>query len=316
MLPGLIAAEGHLRGHRGRATAGATISTRRSRRPGRWQRCPPRPESRTLVPARRVARARASQRPLSPTRPRVTRARSRARTERAPRKLALIRAQLAPPTDPLAARAHKARDRIAWAASFRRDSRRASPMARLALQGGDRGRGKALDVLVADRWPLAWASAVAGNAATAATGPGRSAGAAGSAAAGLTLRMETGVEPAAVQPRDRRAARACRARGLLGVARRVAADRRPLDARKPSSRSPGRRDRCSAAWAAGSPAWRLAARRFAVWYTHSRDTSASAGEPAASHQAACRCRRRGARPVRYRRRCEAAARPGSARTAR
>jgi hypothetical protein len=92
--------------------------------------------------------------------------------------------------------------------------------ARLALAHGDaRAVRQALDVLAGEQGALAWALRGRWQCSHCGHRPGPFSWRCGQCRRWGTLRMETGIEPAPVAPRDRRASpRGPRAEGLLGVA--------------------------------------------------------------------------------------------------
>jgi lipopolysaccharide biosynthesis regulator YciM len=129
--------------------------------------------------------------------------------------LALIRAQLVPPAD-AAARAALANE---LTARFPGSLAARVATARLALASDDRAalRG-ALDGLVSDTGALAWALRGRWQCAHCGNRPGPFSWRCGQCRRWNTLRMETGVEPPPVPPRERRAApRVARPDALLGA---------------------------------------------------------------------------------------------------
>jgi lipopolysaccharide biosynthesis regulator YciM len=130
--------------------------------------------------------------------------------------LALIRAQLVPPADP-GAQAALAAD---LATRFPEALAARVQAARLALsQGKDADVKSALEVLVAEKGALAWALRGRWQCSHCGTRPATFSWRCGSCRRWATLRMETGIEPPPVAPRERRAApRTARAEGLLGAA--------------------------------------------------------------------------------------------------
>ncbi len=130
--------------------------------------------------------------------------------------LALIRAQLVPPTD-TTAQAALAADlgtRFPEALAARVQA------ARLALAQGNQADVKtALEVLVADKGALAWSLRGRWQCAHCGARPAAFSWRCGACRRWATLRMETGIEPPPSPPRERRAApRGPRPEGLLGAA--------------------------------------------------------------------------------------------------
>jgi hypothetical protein len=125
--------------------------------------------------------------------------------------LALIRAQLAPPTD--------GRDLATELSTKFPDAVAARvAAARLALGSGDPAAIKgALEVFVADGGALAWALRGRWQCSNCGHRPGPFSWRCGSCRRWGTLRMETGIEPVPVAPRDRRQAPRQRPDGLLGT---------------------------------------------------------------------------------------------------
>ena len=130
--------------------------------------------------------------------------------------LALIRAQLVPPAD-TGAQAALAAD---LAARFPDALAARVQAARLALsQGNDTDVKAALEVLVADKGALAWALRGRWQCGHCGNRPAAFTWRCGACRRWATLRMETGIEPPPVPPRERRAApRTPRVEGLLGAA--------------------------------------------------------------------------------------------------
>jgi lipopolysaccharide biosynthesis regulator YciM len=130
--------------------------------------------------------------------------------------LALIRAQLVPPSD-AAGQAAAAADLIG---RFPDALAARVAAARLAIARGDaRDIRSALDGLVADSGALAWTLRGRWQCAHCGNRPGPFSWRCAQCRRWGTLRMETGIEPPPVMPRDRRAEpRAVRLEGLLGVA--------------------------------------------------------------------------------------------------
>lgn len=130
--------------------------------------------------------------------------------------IALIRAQLAPPSDRTAQEA-LAKDLVT---RFPEALAARVANARLALSGGEADRVKAaLEVLVAEQGALAWALRGRWQCAHCGQRPGAFSWRCGQCRRWDTLRMETGVEPPPAAPRERRAApRVSRPEGLLGAA--------------------------------------------------------------------------------------------------
>jgi hypothetical protein len=130
--------------------------------------------------------------------------------------LALIRAQLVPPAD-AAGQAAVVGD---LEARFPEALAARVAAARLAIaRGDDRAIRGALDRLVADQGALAWTLRGRWQCGHCGHRPGPFSWRCAQCRRWSTLRMETGIEPPPVQPRERRAApRAARADGLLGAA--------------------------------------------------------------------------------------------------
>lgn len=130
--------------------------------------------------------------------------------------IALIRAQLAPPSD-VAAQEALAKDLVT---RFPEALAARVASARLALGAGEAERVKgALEVLVAENGALSWALRGRWQCAHCGNRPGPFSWRCGQCRRWNTLRMETGVEPPPPAPRERRAApRIARAEGLLGAA--------------------------------------------------------------------------------------------------
>jgi lipopolysaccharide biosynthesis regulator YciM len=130
--------------------------------------------------------------------------------------LALIRAQLVPPAD------DKAREQLANELVTRFPDALAARVAtaRLALEKREAAKVEAaLEVLVADHGALAWAMRGRWQCAHCGHRPGPFSWRCGQCRRWNTLRMETGVEPPPLPPRERRAApRAPRPEALLGAA--------------------------------------------------------------------------------------------------
>jgi hypothetical protein len=129
--------------------------------------------------------------------------------------LALIRAQLAPPTDAASAAA-LAKDLVA---RFPDALAARVATARFALAGRDPAAVRAaLEVFVADEGALAWALRGRWQCTSCGHRPGPFSWRCGQCRRWNTLRMETGIEPPPVPPRERRAApRPVRPEGLLGA---------------------------------------------------------------------------------------------------
>jgi lipopolysaccharide biosynthesis regulator YciM len=178
------------------------------------------PEAISLVP---------SHRPTASVVDRVLAVLAEVGAERGPRlELALIRAQLVPPGD-AAARAALASE---LTARFPGSLAARVATARLALASADPAaiRG-ALDGLVSDAGVLAWALRGRWQCSHCGHRPGPFSWRCGQCRRWSTLRMETGIEPPPVPPRERRAApRVARADGLLGAAPDDALPAATLDA--------------------------------------------------------------------------------------
>lgn len=132
--------------------------------------------------------------------------------------LALIRAQLAAGASDSRAEAEALTRELATKFPDALAARVAA--ARLALAHGDeRAVRQALDVLAGEQGALAWALRGRWQCSHCGHRPGPFSWRCGQCRRWGTLRMETGIEPAPVAPRDRRASpRTPRAEGLLGVA--------------------------------------------------------------------------------------------------
>jgi lipopolysaccharide biosynthesis regulator YciM len=130
--------------------------------------------------------------------------------------LALIRAQLLPPAD------EKAATELASSLVIRFPDALAARVAtaRLALTGDDTAKLRAaLEVLVADHGALAWAMRGRWQCTVCGHRPGPFSWRCGQCRRWNTLRMETGIEPPPLPPRERRALpRAPRPEALLGAA--------------------------------------------------------------------------------------------------
>ncbi len=142
--------------------------------------------------------------------------------------LALIRAQLIPPGD-VAAQAECAKQLIA---RFPDSLAARVAAARLAIASGEQAAiGSALDGLVSDRGALAWALRGRWQCGHCGSRPGPFSWRCSQCRRWNTLRMETGIEPPPVPPRERRAApRVARPDGLLGAAPDDALPAATLDA--------------------------------------------------------------------------------------
>ncbi len=130
--------------------------------------------------------------------------------------LALIRAQLVPPAD-AAAQLALAKD---LATRFPDALAARVATARLTLASTEPAELKAaLEILVADRGALAWTLRGRWQCASCGNRPGAFSWRCGQCRRWATLRMETGIEPPPLPPRERRsAARFTRPDGLLGAA--------------------------------------------------------------------------------------------------
>jgi hypothetical protein len=127
--------------------------------------------------------------------------------------LALIRAQLVPPAD-AAGQAAAAGELVA---RFPDALAARVAAARLAIaRGNDREIRDALGALVSDHGALAWTLRGRWQCGHCGHRPGPFSWRCAQCRRWSTLRMETGIEPAPVPPRDRRAAPRTRADGLLG----------------------------------------------------------------------------------------------------
>src|SRR5207244_7962708 len=103
--------------------------------------------------------------------------------------------------------------------------------ARIALVGGDASQVRdSLDVLVGERGQLAWALRGRWQCAHCGHRPGPFSWRCGACRRWGTLRMETGIEPPPVAPRDRRAVpRSARPEGLLDASPDISLPRPTLD---------------------------------------------------------------------------------------
>lgn len=183
-------------------------------------KAPPVPEGISLVPSRR---------PTGSVADRVLAVLAEVEAERGPRlELALIRAQLVPPGD-AAARAALAQE---LTARFPGSLAARVATARLAIASEDPAAIRAaLDGLVSDGGALAWALRGRWQCAHCGHRPGPFSWRCGQCRRWDTLRMETGIEPAPVPSRERRAApRVVRTDGLLGAAPDDALPAATLDA--------------------------------------------------------------------------------------
>lgn len=166
------------------------------------------PEGVALVPETR---------PTSSISDRVLALLAEVEAESGPRlEIALIRAQLVPPTD-TASQAELAKEltlRFPEAIAAR------VATARMAIAGGDQAAIKsALEVFVADQGALAWAMRGRWQCEHCGNRPGNFSWRCGQCRRWASFRMETGIEPPPVASRERRAApRVARPEGLLGVA--------------------------------------------------------------------------------------------------
>lgn len=136
--------------------------------------------------------------------------------------LALIRAQLASGGGDDAARDINVRDELVQELATKFPEALAARVAasRLALaKGDDKSVRQALDLLAGERGSLAWALRGRWQCTHCGNRPGTFSWRCGQCRRWATMRMETGVEPPPVAPRDRRASpRASRPDGLLGAA--------------------------------------------------------------------------------------------------
>ena len=175
----------------------------------------PASEARTKTPPQGVPLVPAVRPPQSIT-DRVLADLAEIEAETGPRlELALIRAQLVPPTD------DKAASELASSLVIRFPEALAARVAtaRLALKGDDTAKLRtALEVLVADHGALAWALRGRWQCAHCGNRPGPFSWRCGQCRRWNTLRMETGVEPPPVPPRERRSVpRTPRPDALLGA---------------------------------------------------------------------------------------------------
>lgn len=217
VLPGLIAAEAALAGEPAQTTALATTSTPTA--PPADDLATPDPDSpdtALVAPATGVSLVPA-EKPSDTTTTLVLGALAEVEAQTGPRlELALIRAQLVPPAD-AAAQATLAGE---LATRFPDALAARVQAARLALaQGKDPDVKSALEVLVSESGALAWALRGRWQCAHCGARPAAFSWRCGACRRWATLRMETGVEPPPVAPRERRAApRTPRTEGLLGAA--------------------------------------------------------------------------------------------------
>jgi lipopolysaccharide biosynthesis regulator YciM len=173
-------------------------------------------DSAALVPSEGVALV-PSTKPSATVSDRVLAVLADVEAQTGPRlELALIRAQLAPAADTSAQNA-LAKDLVT---RFPEALAARVATARLALAAGEGDAVKsALEVLVAEQGSLAWALRGRWQCAHCGHRPGPFSWRCGQCRRWNTLRMETGVEPPPLAPRERRAApRASRPEGLLGAA--------------------------------------------------------------------------------------------------
>ena len=173
--------------------------------------------------------------------------------------LALIRAQLVPAGDAAAQAALASQ----LASQFPKALAAQVATARLALTSGDPAaiRG-VLDALVSDHGALAWTLRGRWQCAHCGNRPGAFSWRCGQCRRWNTLRMETGIEPPPLPPRERRAVpRVARPDGLLGAARDEALPAATLDVGLSDAdlAAPGRRSLLGrvGGWAAG--VWRRGA---------------------------------------------------------
>ena len=169
-----------------------------------------------LVPAEGVALVPAAK-PSASVSDRVLALLAEVEAQTGPRlEIALIRAQLAPPAD-TSAQTALAKDLVT---RFPEALAARVATARLALAAGETDAVKsALEVLVAEQGSLAWALRGRWQCAHCGHRPGPFSWRCGQCRRWNTLKMETGVEPPPLPPRERRAApRASRPEGLLGAA--------------------------------------------------------------------------------------------------
>jgi lipopolysaccharide biosynthesis regulator YciM len=136
--------------------------------------------------------------------------------------LALIRAQLASGGGDNAGRDINVRDELVQELATKFPDALAARVAaaRLALaKGDDKSVRQALDILAGERGSLAWALRGRWQCSHCGNRPGDFSWRCGQCRRWAALRMETGVEPPPIAPRERRAApRASRPEGLLGAA--------------------------------------------------------------------------------------------------
>jgi len=214
LLPGLIAAEQGLAAST-TPPMGVPIVKDDLDEPAETAADPAAPSSTALTRSEGVSLVPA-QRPTGTVTERVLALLGDVERETGPRlELALIRAQLTAADDP------KAQATLTTELAERFPDALAARVAtaRLALAGGDADAIKhALDMLVAETGVLAWALKGRWQCANCGHRPASFSWRCGQCRRWGTLRMETGIEPPPVQPRDRREImRAARPEGLLGA---------------------------------------------------------------------------------------------------
>lgn len=214
LLPGLIAAESAVAGE---APAPVATETTPEVRDELKTPDPDSPDTALVPPSNPGVSLVPTEKPSDSTTTRVLSTLADIEAQTGPRlELALIRAQLVPPAD-AGAQAALATD---LATRFPEALAARVQAARLALtQGKDGDVKSALEVLVSDKGALAWALRGRWQCGHCGARPAAFSWRCGSCRRWATLRMETGVEPPPIPPRERRAApRTPRTEGLLGAA--------------------------------------------------------------------------------------------------
>lgn len=218
LLPGLIVAEQGISAESGPSKSDDLADDAAAPAPGDAPQLPATTET-ALVPAPDGGAVPLvpAQKPAASVTDRVLAVLAEVEAQTGPRlEIALIRAQLAPPSDSSSqiALAKDLATRFPDALAAR------VATARLALAGGETDEVKqALEVLVAEKGSLSWALKGRWQCQHCGNRPGPFSWRCGQCRRWNTLRMETGVEPPPIAPRERRAApRTARPEGLLGAA--------------------------------------------------------------------------------------------------